>query len=109
MKSKMKKLKERVDALEVTLREEWAILYFEDGTTREIRGPRGFLFRLFRATRVGPDVTPGQAEHLKLIRQCVGAREAGGAHMVDLIKCMMAAEETIRNMDPLLEELSRSQ
>jgi hypothetical protein len=98
-------LKKRVKALESTLLQDPIVLYFADGSARELRGPRYFMLRLFLAAHGGEDVTPWEAEQLQLIRQCVSAREPGGGHMVELVAVALAAAETVRN-DP---ELDRSE
>ena len=92
-------LKKRVKALESTLLEDPIVLFFRDGSARELRGPRYFMLRLFVAAHGGEDVTPWEAEQLALIRQCVDAREPGGAHLVELVAVMMAAAEAVLN-DP---------
>ena len=92
-------LKKRLKALESTLLEDPIVLCFRDGSTRELRGPRYFMLRLFVAAHGGEDVTPWEAQQLALIRQCASAREPGGAHMVELVAVAMIAAETVRS-DP---------
>ena len=104
------KLSRRLEALEGRYAEEYAILYFADGTTRELRGPRGLLVGLLRAMCRPEVATPQQAETLELIRDCVGSRESGGSHILEVIHCMMVARYTVENSDPAVnEELSRSE
>lgn len=92
-------LKKRIHALESTILQDPIVLYFRDGSTRELRGPRYFMLRLFLAAHGGEDVTPWEAEQLELIRQRVSAREPGGGHMVELVAVAMIAAESVRN-DP---------
>jgi hypothetical protein len=87
------KLNKRIEGLERMYNEEYAALYFADGITRELRGPRGFLVRLLRAMYRPEVATPQQAEELELIRDCIGARESNGAHLVELARVMMLARE----------------
>jgi hypothetical protein len=70
-----------------------------DGSTRELRAPRHFMLRLFVAAHGGEEVIPWEAEQLALVRQSVGAREPGGARMVELVAVMMTAAEAVPN-DP---------
>jgi hypothetical protein len=62
------------------------ILYFADGSTRELRGPRDLLLRLLAAACRGDGLSPEQAAQLDLIRRSVDAQEPGGGHMVELVR-----------------------
>jgi len=84
------KFAKRLRALEARLITEPVVLYFADGSKRELHGPGDFVVRLFRGV-FGADLTPVQAAQLSLIRECVGAEEPGGGHMVELLRCMLHA------------------
>jgi hypothetical protein len=103
------KLKKRVEALEAMSTEDYAVLYFADGTTRELSGPRGFLVELLHAVYRPEVATPQQAEQLELIRDCIGARESNGAHMVELTHVMMLAREAWLNADAEAIKLGQSE
>jgi hypothetical protein len=93
------KLEKRIGALEDKFLGDWVVLYFADGTSQELRGPRYFLGRLVNAVGGGPDVTPHERAQLELIRRCVGAREKGNGHMVEVIQVLMVAEDEGQKLD----------
>jgi len=82
-------LERRIRALEVRLITDPVILYFADGSTREIHGRGDFVLGLFCGALGGADLAPWQAEQLDLIRRSVGAEEPGGGHMVELLRCAL--------------------
>ena len=91
------RLEKRIRALEAKIITDPLVLYFADGSTRELRGPRHFLRRLFHGACGRADLSSRQAEQLELIRQSVDSREPGGAHMTDLLRCFLngpAKEQT---------------
>ncbi len=90
------KLERRMRALESKMLADPVILYFADGSTREICGRSDFLLRLFYAACGGADLSPAQAEKLDLIRRSVAVQEPGGARMTELIRCFLLgpAEES---------------
>jgi len=81
------RIEKRVRALESRFKSDPVVLYFGDGSTREIHGPRDFLLRLLVAAAWGRDLSPGQQEQLELIRASVDSVEPDGAHLVDVVKC----------------------
>jgi hypothetical protein len=83
------RLEQRIRALEARLITDPVILYFDDGSTRELRGHGDFLLRLFQGACGGGDLSPWQAEQLDLVRRSVAAREPGGGRMVELLKCLL--------------------
>jgi hypothetical protein len=80
------RLEKRLRALEARLRTEPVILYFADGSTKEICGQGDFLLGLFRSACGEVNLYPAQSAQLDLIRECVAAIEPGGGHMVELIQ-----------------------
>jgi hypothetical protein len=88
----MTRLEKRIRALEARLITDPVVLYFADGTTREICGRGNFLLRLFESACGGADLTTDQAEQLDLIRRSVAAREPGGGHMIELVRCAPHAQ-----------------
>jgi hypothetical protein len=76
----------RIRKLEKRMTSSPLILYFADGSTREIRGPRYFLLDLVCAMNRNP--TPTQAEQLELIRSATYADEPGGGRLTELIKAL---------------------
>ncbi len=83
------RLERRVRALEARLITDPLVLYFADGSTREIHGRGDFLLNLFQGACGGADLSPWQAEQLELVRRSVGAQEPGGGRMVELLKCLL--------------------
>ena len=84
-------LEKRIRALEAQFHTGPVILYLADGSTRELRGQRYFLLDLFVGACGGGDLSAGQVAQLGLIRQSVAAREPGGARMVEVVRCVLAA------------------
>ncbi|MGA2738550.1 MAG: hypothetical protein ABSG65_14030 [Bryobacteraceae bacterium] len=83
------RLEKRIRALEARMLADPVILYFADGTTREICGRAEYLLRLFCAATGGEDLNPRQAAELDLIRDSVGEGGASCAHMTQLIRCFL--------------------
>jgi hypothetical protein len=81
------RIEKRVQRLETRFAGDSVVLYFGDGSTREVRGPRDFVLRLLAAAAWGGDLSPGQQEQLELIRASVDSVEPGGAHLFDVFKC----------------------
>ena len=84
----MMKFDKRLRALERRFHADPVILYFADGSTREICGRSDYLLRLFYAACGGGDLSPEQAAQLDLIRQSVDAQEPS-ARMTELIRCFL--------------------
>jgi hypothetical protein len=83
------RLEKRIRALEAKMHSDPVILYFADGTTREICGRADFLLRLFYAACGEGDLSPAQAEAVDLIRRSVDAQEPGGARITELHRCFL--------------------
>jgi hypothetical protein len=83
------RVEKRVRALERRFKSDPVVLYFGDGSTREIRGPRDFMLRLLVATAWGGDLSPGQQEQLELIRASVDSVEPDGGHLIDVFQCYL--------------------
>jgi hypothetical protein len=83
------RIEKRVRALESRFKSDPVVLYFGDGSTREIRGRRDFLLRLLVAAAWGRDLSPGQQEQLDLIRASVDSVEPDGARLVEVVKCYL--------------------
>ena len=83
------RVEKRIRALEARIITEPVVLYFADGSTRELRGQGDFLLRLFHGACGRANLSPGQAEQLELVRRSVGAYEPGNAHMTDLLRCFL--------------------
>src|SRR5450755_2054384 len=79
----------RIRKLEKKMTSSPLILYFADGSAREIRGPKYFLLDLVCAMNRNP--TPTQAEQLELIRSATYADEPGGGRLTELIKALTPA------------------
>jgi len=77
------RLEKRLRALETRLRKEATVLFFADGSTVEIRCD---LLDLFVCTFGGTPLSVEQAAALEAILCCVGAREAGGARLTEVIR-----------------------
>ena len=86
------KLERRVRALEARLITDPAVLSFADGSTQEICCRGDYLLRLFQGACGGADLRPGHAEQLDLIRRSVRAREPGGGHMTEVLRCLLHAQ-----------------
>jgi hypothetical protein len=87
------RLEERIRALEDRMLSRPVILHFADGSTRELRGPCGFLLKLF-AGLSGEELDPEQAEQFELVRRCTSAEDPGGGHLVQMLKALMEPAET---------------
>jgi hypothetical protein len=83
------RLEKRIRALEARMLSDPVILYFADGSTREICGRADYLLRLFCDACYGGDLSPRQAAELDLIRDSVGEGGASCAHMTQLIRCFL--------------------
>lgn len=92
----------RLRALEARLTTEPVVLYFADGSKRELHGPGDLVVRLFRGVFGSADLGPAQTEQLDLIRESVSAEEPGGGHMIELLKCLLHARAFERDsVDPV--------
>jgi hypothetical protein len=85
----------RLRALEARLVSDPVLLYFGDGSKRELHGPGDFVLRLFRGV-FGAEISPTHAGQLDLIRQSVRAEEPGGGHMIELLRCLLHARADVR-------------
>jgi hypothetical protein len=83
------RFEKRIRALEARMTTDPLVLYFADGSTRELRGPRHFLLSLLVGACGGADLSSRQAEQLDLIRQSVSAHEPGGGHMTEVLRCCL--------------------
>jgi hypothetical protein len=83
------RLEKRIRALEARMLADPVILYFADGTTREICGRADYLLRLFCDACYGGELSPRQATELDLIRDSVGEGGASCAHMTQLIRAFL--------------------
>jgi hypothetical protein len=83
------RLEKRIRALESRMLADPVILYFADGSTRDICGRAEYLLRLFCAATGGEDLSPRQAGELDLIRDSVSAGGASCAQMTQLIRCFL--------------------
>jgi hypothetical protein len=83
------RLEKRIRALEANMLVDPVILYFADGSTREICGRPDYLLRLFCAACGGEDLSPRQASELDLIRGSVAAGGASCAQMTQLIRAFL--------------------
>ncbi len=83
------RLEKRIRALEARMLADPVILYFADGTTREICGRADYLLRLFCDACYGGDLSPRQTAELDLIRDSVGEGGASCAHMTQFIRCFL--------------------
>jgi hypothetical protein len=95
------RLEKRIRALEARFLADPVILYFADGSKREIHGPRNFLLDLFVGACGGADITPAQAEQLDLVRRSVDAKEPGGGRMTELIRCFLHGPEGPGSVTPV--------
>ncbi len=84
-------LAKRVRRLETRLFCDPIVLVFADGSTREIRYEEAGMLRLFMAALSGEVPNPLMRQHLDWIRHSVEYRDAGGGHMIDMIKQAMEA------------------
>jgi hypothetical protein len=83
------KIERRLRALESKMFADPVILYFADGSTREICGRADYLLRLFCAACYGGEISPRQAAELNLIRDSVSAGRASCAQMTQLIRAFL--------------------
>lgn len=83
------RLEKRIRALEARFTKDPVVLFFADGSTREIRSHGDFLLSLVADTCRGTDLGPGQAAQMDLIRQSVAAQEPGGGHLVEVLRCLL--------------------
>ena len=82
------RLEERVKTLETRMFADPVVLHFADRSTRELRGPRGFLLDLFPGLS-GENLSPEQAEQFDLIRRCSSVEEPGGGHLAAMLRALM--------------------
>jgi hypothetical protein len=82
-------VQKRLEALEAGPITEPTLLLMADGSIASISGRGDDLLRLFDAAVAGDSVNPVQAQQLDLIRHSTASREAGGAHLTDLIRCFL--------------------
>jgi hypothetical protein len=87
------RIEKRLRALESRFIKDPVVLYFADGTTREIRGHGDFLLNLVADACRGTDRGPGQAAQLDLIRQSVAAQEPGGGRLTEVIRVLLESAE----------------
>jgi hypothetical protein len=83
------RFEKRVRALEARFLADPVILYFADGTTKEICGRADYLLKLFCTACYGGDLSPKQAAELGLIRNSVSAGGASCARMTELIRAFL--------------------
>lgn len=83
------RLEKRIRALEARMLADPVILYFVDGSTREICGRADHLLKLFCTACYGGDLSPRQAAELDLIRDSVGEGGASCARMTEIIRCFL--------------------
>lgn len=84
-------LDRRIRALEAKMLSEPVILFFEDGSTKEIPGRPELLLQLFLAACRRGQTNSDQAEWLDLIQCATRAREPSGGHLIELIQGAMHA------------------
>ena len=82
------RLESRIRALEARFIEDPLILYFADGSKREMCGRPDFLLNLLVAGCGGAELSSGQAAQLELIRQSAHAQEPGGGRMIEVLRCL---------------------
>jgi hypothetical protein len=85
----MTSFEKRIRALESKMQSDQVILYFADGSTREICGRADYLLRLFCAACHGGQLSPRQVAELDLIRDSVSAGGASCAQMTQLIRAFL--------------------
>ena len=83
------RLEKRIRALESKMHSDPVILYFADGSTREICGRADYLLKLFCTACYGGELSPRQAAELDLIRDSVGEGGASCAHMIEIVRCFL--------------------
>lgn len=84
-------LKQRLRRLEATFIADPIVLFFADGSTREIHYSGQRILSLFMAAMSG-EAAPGSAtrQHLDSIRDSSGCFDPGGGGMVNLIRIALA-------------------
>jgi hypothetical protein len=82
------KFEKRILKLEKKLNTDPVILFFADGSTKELQGHSGFLLDLFCAYGRS-DMTAAQFALGELIRQSVRSAEPGGARLIELIRALL--------------------
>ncbi|MGA2144102.1 MAG: hypothetical protein ABSH49_03975 [Bryobacteraceae bacterium] len=95
------KFEKRIRALEARFLGDPVILYFADGSTREICGRGDYLLDLLAGACGGADLSPSQAEQLELIRESVAAQEPGGGHMIELLRIVPGQAEERSSLAPV--------
>lgn len=88
-------VEKRLRALETRFIRNPVILYFADGSSRELRGEGDFLMRLLGDAIRGTNMTPGRTAQLDLIRQSVSAKEPGGGHLTELVKSFLGGPDEV--------------
>jgi hypothetical protein len=83
------RLDARLRKLEARVSWDPIVLYFADGSTREIRGPGDYLLELFAGAFGGANLSPRQAEHVDLILRCAHSEEPGGGRMVEVMQALL--------------------
>jgi hypothetical protein len=87
------KFERRLRQLETKLISEPVILFFADGSTRELRGGGDFVLRLFRGVFGSANLGPTQNDQLNLIRRCIGSKEPSAGRLVELLHCFLCAQD----------------
>ena len=82
------KIENRIRALEAALLTDPVILYFADGSMRELAGGGYHIYELFIDFLQGT-LSPERKEQVEWIRLCTSSLQPGGGHMVDLLRCML--------------------
>jgi hypothetical protein len=96
------RFEKRVRALEARFLADPVILYFADGSTKEICGRADYLLRLFYDACYGGDLSPRQVVELDLIRDSVSAGGASCAQMTQLIRCfLLGPAEELSSVTPI--------
>jgi hypothetical protein len=96
------RLEKRVRALESRMLADPVILYFADGSGKEICGRADYLLRLFCVACYGGDLSSRQAAELDLIRDSVSAGGASCAQMTQLIRAfLLGPAEEGESMTPV--------
>jgi hypothetical protein len=97
-----KDIERRIKKLETKLRRENITLFFDDGSTTELRDHRGtLLLRMFYAATSIAELSAEEAKLLDLISRATAAWEPGNSHMFDLVKCALNAGA--KEMNRMLE------
>lgn len=86
-------LEKRIRALEAKMFRAPVVLQLPDRSRRELHGRGNFLVRLLQGVCGRAVLTAGQAAQLELIRQSVHAQEPGGGRLIELIRCLLQAQE----------------